>query len=260
MILIVFGVASYQPKGFITEIGDIKVYTVAPVQVTDETSTLLLLPDGFGLATHNIILSDKFASHGWLVFLPDYYEGDPLPEALLGPKPTVVLGECDRPSTANAPAVININAWLNKHNHSRVGILLQQLVANLQAQRPAAILQGVGYCFGGKHVLRLAKQSLQAAVAFHPSYVEEEDCKDIKSPLYVGLAGDDEMVPATLHQDLISWVQQSPSQLEFTIESYEGMLHGFAARPNTKDAAMKTEFERAFDRTVNFLQKYQWGL
>lgn len=94
--------------------------------------------------------------------------GDPLPEALLGPKPTVVLGECDRPSTANAPAVININAWLNKHNHSRVGILLQQLVANLQAQRPAAILQGVGYCFGGKHVLRLAKQSLQAAVAFHP--------------------------------------------------------------------------------------------
>lgn len=56
-------------------IGDLLVYTVAPAQVTNETSTLLLLPDGFGLATHNIILGDKFASQGWLVYLPDYFEG-----------------------------------------------------------------------------------------------------------------------------------------------------------------------------------------
>lgn len=281
------------PHGTFSQFGDAQVYTVAPPDLTAETSTLLFLPDGFGLASHNIILCDLFASQGWLVLMPDYFEGelylrhrslclsailrdtgDALPIGVLGAEPTVILGDRDQPLTAEAPAMIDFKAWLQRHNHQRIERLTNQVVNHLQEQRPGSILQGVGYCFGGKHVLRLSRRVLRAAVAFHPvcihsyasvpnpsdieskSFVEAEDCHKITVPLYIGLAGEDEMVPATLQQDLASWLQREPGR-EFMIERYEGMTHGFAARPNTEDFATKKEFERAFDRTVKFLREHR---
>jgi dienelactone hydrolase len=38
----------------------------------------------------------------------------------------------------------------------------------IRAKNPTATIVGVGYCFGGKHVLLLAKWALQAAVTLHP--------------------------------------------------------------------------------------------
>jgi dienelactone hydrolase len=87
------------------------------------------------------------------------------------------------------------------------------------------------------------------------SFVKAEDCNNIGAPLYIGLAGNDEMVPQTLHNDLLSWVSRTPG-IDFMIETYQGMTHGFAARPNTEDALTKTEFEKAFDHTVHFLRKH----
>jgi dienelactone hydrolase len=39
---------------------------------------LVLLPDGFGLAKHNLILADEFAKEGYRVVIPDYFEGQSL--------------------------------------------------------------------------------------------------------------------------------------------------------------------------------------
>jgi len=80
----------------------------------------------------------------------------------------VIFGETERAATSEAPAVINLQAWLEKHSHDRVEDLLHELVEDLQVMSPVAEIYGAGYCFGGKHVLRLAKTCLQAAVAFHP--------------------------------------------------------------------------------------------
>jgi dienelactone hydrolase len=47
-----------------------------PVPVAkSKKGLMLLLPDGFGLATHNLVLADSFAQEGWHIVVPDYFEG-----------------------------------------------------------------------------------------------------------------------------------------------------------------------------------------
>lgn len=55
--------------------GLIQLYETLVPQPNTEKGILLLLPDGFGHATHNLILADKFAQEGWHVVIPDYFEG-----------------------------------------------------------------------------------------------------------------------------------------------------------------------------------------
>jgi len=62
------------------------------------------------------------------------------------------------------------------------------------------------------------------------------------------------MVPPTLQHDLSTWLLQSP-QTDFVIETYDAMPHGFAARPNDEDSAVKASCGRAFAKAVSFLQK-----
>lgn len=73
----------------------------------------------------------------------------------------------------------------------------------------------------------------------------------IKVPIYVGLAAEDEMVPASLRDDLITWTQQLGVQA--TVVEYPGMKHGFAARPDTDDPAIRVQYERALSDALSYL-------
>lgn len=175
--------------------------------------------------------------------------GDPLPITLLKPDPvtgkTTSLADLDFPS------------WLSRHNHTRVSSILSTLVTKLpvhSGDSPEARSVGVGYCFGGKHVLRLAKSSLAAAAAFHPSFVEADDFSEIHVPVYVGLAEKDEMVPPSLEQDLREWSKQGMGEPgSLVIEVYPGMTHGFAARPNSEDDKVLEQCDKAFQSAVKHL-------
>lgn len=67
---------SYTPLGTLTTIGALPAYVnVSQGSNNPPRGSLLLLPDGFGLAKHNLILADNFAKEGWHVIVPDYFEG-----------------------------------------------------------------------------------------------------------------------------------------------------------------------------------------
>ncbi|KAK5047059.1 hypothetical protein LTR84_007001 [Exophiala bonariae] len=245
----------YKPKGRFTRLGELNVYISSAGQNKSSKDVLLVLPDGFGLAKHNLIMADLFAEHlGVQTIVPDYYEGDPLPLVILKYKPIfgVAIEDHDWPEDIKTQIRnVNIEQWLTKHPHDRVSELLRDLVIEIRSDNPDAEFLGVGYCFGGKHVFRMAKQYLKVAASFHPSYLTQEDVKDIQVPVYVGLAGDDEMVPTSLADDLKSWTHQE--RVQATLEIYPGMSHGFAARPDTQDPAVRTQYERALKTAVSFL-------
>ncbi|KAJ4176752.1 hypothetical protein NW767_015344 [Fusarium falciforme] len=100
----------------------------------------------------------------------------------------------------------------------------------------------------------MARKHLRAAASFHPSFVVEDDIKDIKAPVYIGLAEEDDMVPETLAQDLGTWTKQE--NVEAVMGSYPGVGHGFAARPATQDPVIREQYDRAFDAALTFFQKY----
>lgn len=152
---------------------------------------------------------------------------------------------------------LDFPAWLQHHNHERVTLLLNDLVTQLGRQHAGTTVAGVGYCFGGKHVLRLAKTVLKAAVAFHPSFVEADDMDGIQAPLYIGLAENDDMVPASLPTDLDHWAsKRMKANVPFILESYAGMNHGFAARPDTQDEEILRQYQVAFQRTLVHLAQF----
>jgi hypothetical protein len=48
---------------------------ISDATISSSRGLLLFYPDGFGLATHNLILADLFASRGWCTMVVDYFEG-----------------------------------------------------------------------------------------------------------------------------------------------------------------------------------------
>ncbi|OAP56478.1 hypothetical protein AYL99_09657 [Fonsecaea erecta] len=219
---------------------------------------LLLLPDGFGLAKHNLILADNFAKEGWRVIIPDYFESDPLPIQFLKQDPSLSINEQPWPEEEKQILRdLDFPAWLRRHNHTKVSSLLEGLTSRISSQHPDTAIVGVGYCFGGKHVLRLSKNVLKAAACFHPSFVEAEDMNGIRAPLYIGLAEKDDMVPASLPEDLRRWARSGMKPgVPFKMESFPHMGHGFAARPDTEDASVRAQYQRAFQRTLEHFIKF----
>ena len=152
---------------------------------------------------------------------------------------------------------LNLGAWLQRHNHQRVSELLNGLTTELQARYSDVPIFGVGYCFGGKHVLKLAKTVLKAAAAFHPSFVEADDLHGVKAPLYVGLAEKDDMVPATLPDDLPAWAAKGlVDGVPFDLDIYPGMKHGFAARPDTHDESIRQRYCQALSKTLKHFARH----
>lgn len=164
----------------------------------------------------------------------------------------------DKQSSTESPPQqqqeVDFQAWFKRHDHAHVSSLLVTLATNLKSKYPEAGLYGVGYCFGGKHVLKLAQSTLKAAASFHPSMVVAEDLAGASVPVYVGLAENDEMVPARLAQDFETWSKTLLNpDVPFTLQVYSGMGHGFAARPNTQDVDIRKQYKKAFTDTVDFL-------
>ncbi|KIW24045.1 uncharacterized protein PV07_09784 [Cladophialophora immunda] len=253
---------SYIPRGQYAILGGVICY-VSDGELDSHAGkgVLLLLPDGFGLAKHNLILADTFAKEGWQVIIPDYFEGDPLPIQFLKQDHSLSIDEQPWPEEEKQILRdLDFSSWLQRHDHAKVSALLNNLASHIKGHYPNATVVGVGYCFGGKHVLRLSKDMLAAAACFHPSFVEAEDMDGIQAPLYIGLAEKDDMVPASLPEDLCHWANSRMGpNVPFKIESFPQMGHGFAARPDTDDGNVRAQYQTAFIRTLEHFNEFTPG-
>ncbi|KAJ4318830.1 hypothetical protein N0V84_006643 [Fusarium piperis] len=228
----------FQPRGQSKVLGQIQVYESRPLDGAVTKGTLILLPDGFGLASHNLLLADMFAKRGWATLIPDYFEGDAAPIALL-----------QRDRSKPLEQHFDMGAWLDRHPHESVERHVKTLYEDVrsQDQQPIAV---VGYCFGGKHALRASSwPGIRVALAFHPSFVQRDDVGSEAPGLgcrtFAGLAENDEMVPKTLGADLGRWATEESR--EITQRVFPGVGHGFAARPASKVETEMVQFREAFE-------------
>ncbi|KAJ5773452.1 hypothetical protein N7457_008348 [Penicillium paradoxum] len=244
--------ADYVTRGTFDSIGNVRVYISAPHDAALKKGTMIYLPDGFGHAKHNFRLADRFAEVGWHVIIPDYYEGDAIPEQLLKRNFAVALE--DEPWTQaekDLVASIDFETWVKRHSVDRTEKLVHTVVSSLE--RGKEKVAAVGYCFGGKYAIRLAGTSFVDVVAsFHPSFLEADDVKEGITSLYVGLAANDDMVPPTQKQDLTSWLTQAGAL--YGMETYDGVGHGFASRPDPVSPEGALQYQKAFEDTLKHLE------
>jgi Dienelactone hydrolase family len=96
-------------------------------------TAILVFSDVFGPIYQNIqLMADDFAAQGYLVVVPDLFNGDPLsPESFFG-------GQVD------------LSEWLTHHDTTTVDPITDVVIDHLKTILKVEKVAGVGYCFGAK--------------------------------------------------------------------------------------------------------------
>ncbi|KAF7560205.1 hypothetical protein G7046_g3962 [Stylonectria norvegica] len=258
-------IKSYTPQGFYSEIAGVGVYHsfTQTVEGGSKYGRILFLPDGFGLAAHNIRLADI---SGFDTTIVDYFEGDALPDVFMKYVPGTDLDayESITPQEKTMIRNIDMGAWQQRHTPTHISRVLDRfspeycryLRNSTSPLHPSSKnFHVVGHCFGGKHAFQFAKlgndPGVLSAVIFHPSFLQADDTEELKRPVFVGCAETD-VFTTSLVNDMLSQLPHSGSSYKIVV--YGGTKHGFASRPDPDDPEGVKAFQQAFDDGLKWLR------
>jgi dienelactone hydrolase len=278
------------PTGEISKLGGVDVYIAKPADYPHSPSKLLLLlTGGTGLkSTNNQLQADKYASEGYLVVMPDQFEGDTAPNSVdMTEIPQVQsILEQVKLHTAEALKSFLIDMWLARHTPEKVMPLLHKVIEGAKEEFADAIangggIYGVGYCFGAKYILILAadhpdtagvikdeaKQEdeeqvppklaplIKAGAIAHGTMVSKEDFEAVKSPIYVAAVKDD---PLMSEEEVLTPGRKAleKNKVEHEIQTFSGVPHGFAVLGDYADPKIKQSQEQAFGQMLGWIQSH----
>lgn len=106
-----------------------------------------------------------------------------------------------------------------------------------------------GYCIGGLFALELARMGapVKAAAIFHGTLTTPtpEDAKNIKGRVLVMHGADDPTAPLTEVQGLVK--EMKDARVDFQLELYGGVRHGFTEPKNGHDLTRSTAYDERAD-------------
>lgn len=172
-----------------------QVYVTKPDSYPSSPAKLLLhLTGGTGLkSTNNQIQSDRFASEGYIVVMPDLFSGDPAPNSATfqessDPQSSGILEKIKLKAAETAKSFL-IDMWLARHTEEKVLPILEKVIDAAKGEFADAVAAGdgiyaVGYCFGARYVLLLAaeRQPAHSGWSGAPKTDEEAGKKNTKGP------------------------------------------------------------------------------
>ena len=153
----------YLPDAFGHELVNNRLYVprIAPLYIYDQ------------LRTRRCRLADSMAKSGFFVVIPDLFHGEAVPADAMGKG-------------------FDLYKWLGEHPPNTVDPIVESTIKALRAEYGVKKLGGVGYCFGGRYVMRFLAQGkgLDAGFAAHPSLVEIPEVEAVAGPLSLAIPGE----------------------------------------------------------------------
>ncbi|KAK9452522.1 dienelactone hydrolase [Dipodascopsis uninucleata] len=222
--------------GKIETFDDMEIYvTESP---TNTTSAILYLTDIFGFPfTNHQLIADNFAKAGFLCIVPNLFGDSPAPYPS-GPS-------------------FDLQAFEKKHNIETVEALIAKAFAYIKSTRPEiADIFAVGYCFGGKYVVRLlGQEKITAGFIAHPSLTTEEEVRSIKAPLSIAAAETDHLFPPEKRRVTEEILQNIKATYVLTL--YSSVQHGFAVRGNLLNAEVKWAQDAAQWQAISWFKRFE---
>ncbi|KAK7264534.1 hypothetical protein RJT34_32143 [Clitoria ternatea] len=229
--------------GNVDKLGAVNSYVSGSPQ---SKHAVLLISDVFGYEAPNLsvkenmlyilieLLADKVAAAGYYVVVPDLLDGEPY-----------------NPQDSNRP----ITAWLKDHGPDKGFEAAKPIIEALKSKGVSAIA-GVGFCWGAKVVVELAKARLiQTAVLLHPSFVTLDDIKVVDTPIAILGAEIDHISPPELVKQFEQVLAAKSGVLSF-VKIFPKVEHGWAVRYNTEDAEAVKVAEEAHQDLLNWITKH----
>ncbi|KAJ9137147.1 Esterase/lipase [Pleurostoma richardsiae] len=236
-----------QPTGTLSPLSDFEVYISYPANKSTQYG-VLFLTDIIGHRFKNAqLIADHFAANGYFVMMPDLFYGDPVP--------------------LNRPGDFDMKKWAkgeynqgNSKSHLPEDIdhIVDACLTEMRTKYNCARIGAVGYCFGGKYVVRhLRSGKIDVGYIAHPSHVTVDELRGIEGPLAISAAETDAIFPADKRHE--TEVILKDLRLPYQINLYGGVQHGFAVRGDPSNRAVNYAKESAFFQAVGWFKEYLEG-
>jgi dienelactone hydrolase len=241
---------------------------------TNPKGIVVIYSDIFGLPLpNNRLIADAYAKSGeYLVYLPDFFKGDPVP---LATADVLLPVDASKQSTlakyggmlAKVPSFM---MWMTRHKEGPTNDTCMEFLRKLRRATPATQKIGmVGFCWGGKYAIRAGKKSnmievngvkkplVDCVVALHPSHLAlPGDVDDLVVPVSYGFGVEDEGVKFETKakiEEIHSKIQGLP---EMEHKVYRPGRHGFAVRGNPEDPQERKCLEDSEKQVLNWLERW----
>ncbi|KAK7509949.1 Alpha/Beta hydrolase protein [Phyllosticta citriasiana] len=275
------------PTGELTKLNGVDVYIAKPSDYPHAPSKLLLLlTGGTGLkSTNNQLQADKFAREGYLVVMPDQFEGDVAPNSIMPAEEQPSWVEQIKLAAAQTTKAFLIDMWLARHTPEKVLPLLHKVIEGAKEEFADAIangggIYGAGYCFGARYILILGGKhahpvaggqdskpqddveqgvvekgpEIKVGAVAHPTVVTKEELAAIQVPVSLALVENDPVFP----DDVVKVGKESLEKngVEHEVKTYVGVPHGFAVIGSYDDPHISSEQHVAFEQMLGWLQAH----
>ncbi|KAG0570363.1 hypothetical protein KC19_6G156800 [Ceratodon purpureus] len=224
----------YQGLGTEETWNSMPVYITTPKSPT--SSAVLIISDIYGWQVPQTrLLADKIAAAGHYVVVPDFMEND-------------FFGSSD-PNDEYA----GLPEYLARHSMSKAIAEAKEILRKVQAMGFNSI-GGAGFCWGTKILVSLLKGDtpLAAAIMCHPSFITNDEMKEVKVPLVVLGAEIDIVTAAAQVMEYGAILHDNAAIVgsESYVKIYKGADHGWTTRYNLNDVEARNRAETAHEEII----------
>lgn len=265
-----------QPQGREEIVHGLNTYVVG--NRSDPRAIVVMYSDIFGLLLpNNKLIADTYAKSGeYLVYLPDFFEGDPVP---LKVADVMIPVDAAKQSTfakytgllASMPTLL---MWMGRHKHASTDKVCIEFLQKLRRDTPRGRKIGmVGFCWGGRYAVRAGLASnvvevdgekvtlVDAVVALHPSnMVVPADIGALAVPTSFGWGVEDSVVSfdqKTKVEETHARAVAAGGEVPVTEhKTYKPGRHGFGVRGNPDDPAERACLEGTEKQVLAWFQRW----
>jgi dienelactone hydrolase len=264
------------PQGKEEKIHGLNTYVIG--NRTNPKAIIVIYSDIFGLGLpNNKIIADAYAKSGdYLVYLPDFFEGDPV-----GLKIADLLIPVDAANQSSLVKYTGILArapsfimWLTRHKEGPTHKTCMDFLESLRRETPKTQKIGmVGMCWGGRYAIRAGLENnmiemdgakvplVDAVVALHPSnMVLPGDVEKPVVPISYGWGKEDSSVKIEL-KGQVEAIHAGEKKAGRTVPEMEHKVytpgrHGFSVRGNPDDPQERKCLEDSVTQVLDWFGKW----